>query len=152
MARRGRKSAAELSVIRGAGPLFPGGPHEKPDPPAELSDDEAKVWRNTVEAMRPGWFTAETLPLLQRYCVHVVLAQRIARAIDPADLENDIGRFDKLTSMHVRQTKAMLSCATKLRLTHQSTTNYKARKHDPTARLRKPWEMIETSDESWPTG
>src|SRR5215212_3377089 len=109
MAKRGRKSAAELSVIRGGGPLFTGGPHEKPDPPAELSDDEAQVWRATVEAMRPGWFTAETLPLLQRYCVHVVLAQRIARAIDPADLENDISRFDKLTNMHVRQTKAILS-------------------------------------------
>jgi len=143
MEHRGRKSAAELSVICGTGPLIPGGEHDKPSPPPELSDEEREIWTTTVEAMRPGWFTPETLPLLRRYCMHAMLAQQIGRAIDVSDLENDVGRFDRLTAMHVRQTKAMLSCATKLRLTHQSSTNHKARKHDPAAGLRKPWEMDE---------
>src|SRR5262249_5744931 len=66
---RGRKSAAELSVV----PVVPL-QLERPDPPAHLSPEEAKTWRDAVDGMRPGWFTPATLPLLELYCVQAMVA------------------------------------------------------------------------------
>ena len=53
-------------------PLFPDGP--RPPPPADLSQKEAQVWRDTVDSMPARWFTPETWPVLRGYCAHVIAA------------------------------------------------------------------------------
>jgi hypothetical protein len=80
MKQRGRKSAAALSVV---GPVDG---QLRPDPLPELTSEQAVIWRETVDAMRPGWFTQETWPTLGQYCRHIAYAHRIAKMIETANL------------------------------------------------------------------
>jgi hypothetical protein len=135
MTKRGRKSAAELSVVRiNAGP-------QRPDPPQELSAAEAEVWRMTTSALRADWFTAETHPLLAAYCCHVVNARRIEELLRKTDLNRDLPRFNRLTAMHFRETAVIMRLSTKMRLTPQSSWDRKTNKHDLSAGHPKPWEI-----------
>jgi hypothetical protein len=72
MAQRGRKSAASLSIVSVLG-------NERPAPPEDLTDEEAKEWRAIVGRMPADWFTRENFPLLVEYCRHVVRARDLAR-------------------------------------------------------------------------
>jgi hypothetical protein len=137
-----RKSAASLSVIA---PL-PG--QRRPEPPQELTEAEAAEWRAVVERLPVDWFPRETHPLLVAYCRHVVRARLIAGLIngfDPASVASDEGlrRLDKLAAMAERESKAISSLATRMRISqqsryHQRTAHTKA--SDPKA--AQPWQRI----------
>jgi phage terminase small subunit len=135
--KRGTKSAEDLA----AGPLFPDADHP---PPAQLSEAEAKVWRDTVQAMKPGWFNRASAPLLEAYCTVVVsvrtLAERLRAAGSTPDLADIIA--------HERAIKTMESLATKLRLTPLSNRAgvYDGR-NAPSTRL-KPWDPAGLDDAS----
>ena len=140
MASRGRKSAAALSVV-------PTLPNQRPEPPAELTKEQAEEWRAVVGRMPAGWFTRETHGLLVQYCRHVVKARLIARALDgydPAVLATPEGveAFDKLAKMADREGRALANLATRMRLTQQS--HYRAEKSvgKASAADEKPWEFV----------
>jgi hypothetical protein len=117
MGTRGRKSAAELSVIHGV--------PQRPDPPEELTTEQAEEWREIVASLPADWFKRETWPLLLQYCRHIVNARRIARLIEAAQ-DMDMGdrtalmRLNRLLSTQERQTGALVSLGTRMRLTNQS--------------------------------
>lgn len=117
MGTRGRKSAAELGVI-------PGIP-QRPEPPDELTPQQAEEWREIVDRMPVDWFRREIHPLLCSYCRHVTNARHIAGLIEAAH-DLDIGdrkalmRFNRLLGMQERQSSALMGLATRLRLTNQS--------------------------------
>jgi hypothetical protein len=138
-----RKSAAALSVVQ---PL----PEQKrPDPPDELTREEAEEWRAVVDRLPADWFPRESHQLLVQYCRHVVKARMMARLIDSFDPEwaatdEGLHRLDKLTQMAEREGRAISSLATRMRLSQQSryahkTANVKAA--DPNA-SRKPWQHV----------
>ena len=133
MARqRGRKGAAQLSVVVPIGPT-------RPEPPRELLPAEAEVWRLTVSAMKPDWFGAETHPLLRAYCTHVALVQWLGAEL--RDLAVDTPAFRKLASMHCAQSKMIASLATKLRITPQSNRRSSRDGRSPTPPGPRPWEF-----------
>jgi hypothetical protein len=137
LVQRGRKSAAaQLDVIAAEIDAV-----QRPDPPAELTAEEAAVWRDTVSVMRPDWFGRETWPLLIQYCRHVVHARHIAKLLEATDIESDIGKFRKLSGMEARESAIIAMLATRMRLTHQSSADPKKKKRDPSAALPKPWEI-----------
>ena len=133
MTQRGRKSA-QLSIV-------PSIDIQRPEPPEELTAEQAEVWRTTCNALRADWFKPETWPLLAQFCRHVSYARLVAKAIEAADPKADIGHFNRLLVMHEREGGAMISVATKLRLTKQSSSYSRAVKHDPGAGRPKPWEI-----------
>lgn len=140
MATRGRKSAAALAVVTAL-------PGQRPEPPAELTDEQAAEWRAIVGRMPADWFTRETQPLLVQYCRHVVKARLVAQAIndfDPAWLADEDGlkRYDKLTQIAEREGRAMSSLATRMRITQQSRYNAAAANTASTkaAKGDKPWQ------------
>ena len=114
MRQRGRKSAASLSVA----PVSLGG--RRPPPPADLTSPQAQTWREIVASTPGGWFSVVQEPMLAAYCRHVSAADELARMIDKCKPEDDLCRFDKLLRMRERETKAMSSLATRMRLTQQS--------------------------------
>ena len=118
MAKRGRKSAAELSVVRVA---LEG---HRPPPPDDLTAQQARTWREIVESVPGGWVSRAQEPLLAAYCRHVFAADRISTMVDNCkpDFEDrtSLQRFDKLLAMRERETKALSSLATRMRLTQQS--------------------------------
>ena len=118
MAKRGRKSAADLSVVRAA---LEG---NRPPAPDCLTAQEAQTWREIVESVPGGWVSRPQEPLLVAYCRHVRAADRLSTMVDNCkpDLKDgsSLRRFDKILSMRERETKALSSLATRMRLTQQS--------------------------------
>src|SRR4029450_883811 len=100
MAKRGGKSAAELSVVRVS---LEG---DRPPAPDDLTAQEAQVWSEIVVSIPGGWITRAQEPLLAAYCRHVSAADRLSIMIDnfKPDLEEPgaLQRFAKLLSMRER--------------------------------------------------
>jgi hypothetical protein len=99
MGIRGPQSSAALEIpsvadLRG---------DARPEPPSDLTDDQAAEWRAVVERMPADWFPRETYGLLSQYCRHVVTARRIARqAFAAAAPGLSVGHRDALMGRQCR--------------------------------------------------
>ncbi len=141
MGARGRKSAAELATVG------PGGiaTARRPDPPDDLTDEMAEVWRAIANTKPGDWFDAGSRPVLTQLCRHVVAARRAAQLIaqEEANDDFDAACWAKLLRIQERQTALVMAAATKLRLTPQS--RYGPRAAATAARYGgdgpKPWEF-----------
>ena len=136
--KRGRPSAASLLTL--AGPTDVLQAVERPKAPHDLHDEEVEVWHAVVSSMPADWFDSGTQPLLAQYCRHVVQARRLAELIERAtsDANLMIEDYDRLLKMQQRESMAMCSLATKMKVTQQATTNFRGNKK--TQAGRKPWE------------
>lgn len=135
METRGRKSAAELSVISGDGIVTV----RRPEPPADLTEDQAREWHEVVNRLPADWFPRETHGMLAQYCRHLINARRVAALIEKGVAEGcDIDTYDRLLKMQEREGRAISSLATRMRISQQSTMSEKKRK--PGLTLPKPWE------------
>lgn len=136
----GRKAAAAV-VVQGSFGL-------RPDPPPELSPGAQEIWRRTVASEAGDFFrTAALQAMLADYCRHTeagdILGSQIEQ-FEPDWFASDEGlkRYDLLTKMRERETRAAADRATKLRLTNQSrytprAAEFAARKQTAEA---KPWQ------------
>jgi hypothetical protein len=117
--KRGRKSAASLTVVPAAEIISI---VERPQPPAELSLEQAVEWRAIVDRLPAGWFPRETWPLLSQYCRHVVNARRVAQLLAQHEGAADFNTADygALLAMQERETKAILATARGLKLSQQA--------------------------------
>ena len=152
MGSRGRTSAAELSVISGNGIET----IRRPDPPTDLTDDEAEVWRTVVNRLPADWFPAETLPLLAQYARHTIASRRVASMIEQLDKEiteaitkgtpageavlGSAKMLDRLYKMQERESRCLSSLATKMRISQQTTYD-KSRKKGTGPAKKQPWEI-----------
>jgi hypothetical protein len=136
--KRGRKSFDSQSVVVA---LVPG---VRPDAPVELTDEQAEIWRVTVNQMPSDWFAGCAGILLGQLCRHVDYARWVAAELAVVGTFKEakgLARFDRLSRMHLREGKAISSLMTKLRLTPQS--KYSARAAATAAQSTpsvKPWE------------
>lgn len=124
--RRGRKSSAELEIAGNVEKL-----DARPLPPDSLSDRGQDIWLQVVNSMPSDWFKPETRPLLQMYCEHVVESEIIQIMINNSRTEAHTNpkayrHYTNLLKQKELQTRAALSCATKMRFTQQSTYNAKS--------------------------
>lgn len=139
MAERGRKSAASLAVASVVGLT------QRPEAPDELTQAEAKVWKQVVDSKPADWFTPGDTPLLADYCRHVVRQRLISKAINAqgkiafADPESYKFYRDLLKDSEM-ETRAIKSLATALRLTQQSRYTPQAAATATKKQQRKPWE------------
>lgn len=137
MSQRGRKSAASLSVIG------PGGVEtiRRPEPPAELDDEQSQEWMSVVNRLPADWFPRETHGLLTQYCRHIVAARRVSQLIAAHEGQEqiDIDEYDKLLKMQEREGRAISSLATRMRISQQATFDKEKKKGK--GGMRKPWEI-----------
>jgi len=136
LAQRGRKSADSLQVVT------PGNVTSlaRPEPPADLTPEQADEWWAVVERMPADWFPRETHGLLSQYCRHVVTARRVAQLIQSAEGADDldIQQLDQLYKMQEREGRALSSLATRMRISQQALIDKRTDKPGKTA--KKPWE------------
>jgi hypothetical protein len=121
--------------------------------PSELTKEQAGIW-NAVAAAEPAdWFSGSTKPLLVQYCRHIFAARRIAEMVATLEAEiaaksaeqserltimlSAVKAFDRLQKMQERESRAIASLATKMRISQQATTNHRGNKIES----RKPWEF-----------
>lgn len=138
--RRGRKSAGDLvaeSTIAGAVMRM-----KRPDPPSELTPEQAEVWVSVVSTFAADYFRTEMHPILVQYCRHVVQARRVAQLIQAMESrdELDIDAYQKLLKMQDTESRCIASMGTKMRLTQQATVNAKVQKPTVLGAAKKPWE------------
>jgi hypothetical protein len=136
MRTRGRKSAASLAVISSDGIETV----RRPEPPEELTDEQAAEWRSVCNSLPADWFCRETHPLLAQYCRHVVSSRRVAQLIAAAEAADDFDliEYDRLGKMAERESRIIASLATKMRISQQAT--YDKSKKKPT-QARRPWDV-----------
>jgi hypothetical protein len=113
--QRGRKGT-KLNIV----PLNIPGQQQRPEPPKEFSPSEVVIWNQTVGGMRPDWFGPETLPLLRAYCTITAAAQHAAQQLRKTRAKPESAAYMNLAALHRGQSKAMISIATKLRITPQA--------------------------------
>lgn len=142
MKQRGRKSAAQMSVVVGT---IDG----RPRAPSDITKFQKDIWESTVAAEAADVFKSAALQqLLKEYCRHVETAGVLSAQIDEFDVawladEDGLKRYDRLLAMRDRETKAIGDKATKLRLTNQSryTPQAAGTAAKKSQAERKPWQM-----------
>lgn len=134
MAKRGRPSTASLLVARPVEVV------DRQRPPHDLTDEEVEIWAAVVDNWPADWFSPATTPLLAQYCRHSVKARQIAELIEKSmgDPDLSLQDFDRLLKMQERESRAIASLATKMRISQQATTNHRG--NQKTQAKRKLWE------------
>ena len=144
MNQRGRRSNAAKAVV------IKGGFGRRPEPPADLTERQAEIWREIVSSEAPDFFNTGALRgLLADYCRRRDAAEGVSAIINvfkPEWLKNSEGakRYKDLLMMRDIETRGATSLATKLRLTNQSRyyPNIAATAARRAAKeARKPWEV-----------
>jgi hypothetical protein len=141
--QHGRKSAEALSVIRGGISDL-----ERPEPPADLTEAEAVIWRETIRDEPVKFFaTAATQDMLRAYCQHRGVAQRLTASLNEFEPEwlkdaEGLARYNMLLRMREREVVAAVRLATKLRLTNQSRyeSPVAAKVTENALKGQRPWE------------
>ena len=136
MVKRGRPSAASLAIATPSQIEAV----DRPDAPYDLTDEQADEWWAVVNRLPADWFPRETHGMLSDYCRHVVKSRRIAQLVADAESANtiDVDSLDKLYKMAERESRAISSLATRMRLSQQATSTHRANKGSKG--VRKPWE------------
>jgi hypothetical protein len=142
-----RHSAAEQAAasIAIASPELP--------PPAELTPEEAAIWREIVGSMPASWFDSGNAPVLIELCRHIVLSRWLAgelAALDKTRLTATTARAQKQRAIYqqllqaVREESRLITVlSTKLRLTnssHRRDERYDDRRRLALPSARVPWE------------
>jgi hypothetical protein len=112
----------------------------RPDPPAELTEEQAEEWQAVVNRLPADWFPRKTQQLLVQYCRHVVCARRVAQLIARAEAEDefDIKYYARLLRMQETEGRAISSLATRMRMTQHATVKH-AQARKPSM-VKKPWD------------
>lgn len=135
MGARGRKSGASLAVVG------PGGLEtiRRPEPPAELTDEQADEWQAVVNSLPADWCPRWSWSVLAQHCRHVVAARRVAQLIAALEARDDFDteEYDRLLRMQERESRAVTATARTMRITQQATYDPKRKKPKAT---KRPWE------------
>lgn len=141
MAKRGRKSAAELLTpppIRDDG---------RPSAPADMTAEQIAVWDRIVASEPADWFASGARQdLLRLYCEHHAFRAELQALIQDCKIgviaDEHCGRdFDLMLRVRDRETKTLTALARQMRLTHQSRYTPQAAgtagRNNPTG--SRPW-------------
>jgi hypothetical protein len=137
MLTRGRKKSIRAPIGNRVGG---DGMGHRPEPPPELSRDEAMIWERIVSRMPANWFGDDNRHLVHSLVCCIWTARRIEAELREMQLSPS-SHYTSLLSAYQKQLGQMTSLSTRLRLTPQSRhtpiTAAAAHRDVPTA---TPWE------------
>lgn len=136
MKQRGRKSSLAIATDPGITS------QARAEPPVDLTPEQRVEWLLVVNACPAEWFPPETYSLLAQYSKHVVVAKHVAELIQDIEKgdEIDVGEYDKLLKMQERESRVIMSLATKMRLSQQSSYDKEKTKGKRKDARAIPWE------------
>jgi len=104
-------------------PTSPYVPGMRIEPPAELSEYEKEIWNSIVDSQPAHWLTPASAHYLRSLCAHIANDVIICKQMDRERKSGISKRFNELTIMHERESRAIGNIQTKLRLTPRSYTS-----------------------------
>jgi phage terminase small subunit len=118
----------------------------RPEPPATLSAEAKQTWRDVTGAFRSDWFSGNEAVLVA-YCETAALERNLAGML--AQIETGSRQWRQMIRLYLETVSALISVATKLRLTPQSS------RREQTAKLgslgSRPWADDDSlSARRWP--
>ena len=130
-----RQSTESLSIATVSIPL-------RPDPPKDLTESQANIWRDVVATKPPDWFEADSQPVLAAYCRAVDFHTKISTELD--NTLNDSASIlpaKQLYDLQEKNARLMKNLAAGLRLTPQSryTPKAAATANKKSGGAAKPW-------------
>jgi hypothetical protein len=140
MRQRGPKSAEGASALARFSGLET---IQRPNPPSELTDEQAEEWRAVIGRCPADWFPRETFALLCQYVRHVCRARRLAQLADELERSDDFDmkEYRKLMREEIAQSNIIQSLATRMRISQYSS--YDAKKTKPNTKSAKmPWDGL----------
>ena len=105
---------------------LPGREERRPPPPEGLTDAQARLWRGITESEPASLFEGEARQhMLRLYCEHACFRAEVQGLIDRTPIERMVDpdaapAFEAMLKARDRETKALVSLATRLRLTNQA--------------------------------
>lgn len=142
MRQRGRKRPGAV--------VIEGGFARRPEPPEDLTERQAAIWRDVTSSEALEFFaTGATRGLLADYCRRREAAEGISQIINSFRLEwlktgEGVLRYKQLLQMRDLEIRGATSLATKLRLSNQSrytTLRAATTARAELAKVAKPWEL-----------
>lgn len=136
--KRGRKSLADLSVVRVG--------DERIEAPPSLTKEQFEEWRRIVNSLPADYFRPGDAPLLAAYCVAISFHKRAAADIEKRgiSLVNERGNeyANPSHQLLTSQASVMAQLAVKLRLCQSGRMTGKAAKakSGEEARVKRPWD------------
>lgn len=130
MKTRGRTSIHALSIV-------PINAVQRAAAPNRLTDEEKILWKQIIDRLPEDWFPAETLPLLEEYCIHTCIHRMLVERVrdDPSTRNIRLMTY---------QAEITIKIATKLRITQQSYFDRRrSRRARATGTHGKPWQKEE---------
>jgi len=135
---------------------LPGREERRPPPPEDLTEAQAKLWRDITETEAQGWFdSAARQHLLRLYVEHACYRADLQALLNTVPIERILGEdteqgVERMLRVRDRETKALVSLATRLRLTNQSRYTpgaaASAARND-TGTGRRPWDTEDPAEE-----
>ena len=135
MKQRGRKP--KLAIVNGSAVSAV----HRPEPLAEMTNEQRIEWILVVNSLPADWFPDQTHKVLAQYCRHAVTGRHVSQMIEKIELADviDVVEYDKLLKMQERESRMIVSLATKMRITQQTT--YHPEKTKSATVIRPPWEV-----------
>jgi len=114
---------------------------QRPLPPDYLTSEQREVWRKVLDDLPADWFRDSNLDLLASYCRHVIASRRVAQLIEIEEKSDAFSpsNYDLLLRMQNRESRALATMGTKLRLTQQALVARDKTKPRQTPG-KKPWQ------------
>jgi hypothetical protein len=141
-----RQSAAALATPR----VVVNVKDHRPPPPDHLTEDQKAEWLAITRRLPGDYFPLETHGLLAAYVQHLTTLRLLSAEVDRYRIEwtdsaDGLQRFDRLLAMRERESRALSSLATRLRISPQSRRTAvgadRAAAQSPPQGGRKPWEL-----------
>jgi hypothetical protein len=138
---RGRKSAESVAIT----PMLPGA--GRPEPPGELSECEARIFRDVVDSLPAHWVDLAGRLILQRVASEAALAEHVEGRIREllSDDAADAKQIAALTLTHTTLAKSIAFLLGQLRATpktrmlpRDATAGLAPTRREPGSR---PWEI-----------
>jgi hypothetical protein len=120
-------------------------PGKRPDPPSQLSPEEAKEWAAIVGSLPPDFFPREVHPILIQLCRLIISAADVAallREVSPSN-PDEFATYTRLLSLQMALSGGIASLLTKLRCTNQSRYSTRTAERQSVKARTKPWDVID---------
>jgi hypothetical protein len=124
-------------------------PAQRPPPPPQLTQDEAKEWVEIVGGLPADWFPRECHAVLVQLCRLIASANEVSAALREFSPSNpdQLAAYRQLLTLEMALSGVIASLLTKMRCTNQARYGKRTAERLSQRARGKPWDMASVSSD-----